>query len=492
MPRHFGNRERQLIVNLKDYFRRERDNKGPLLPLHAVNERVANALQISMATVHAVGKMQKAGESNETKKAGPKDKNKCNLDESKIGDVRNIIFDMIKNKEQITLKSMNKKLRDKGVFDGSDSSFRHIIQQIGFKLCSEGLVELPNIAMLRTNFLVSYTKEKTSEIRRQMVYVDETLWVMENGTGKCLWQGSRHKRVPIIKNEGKRYVVFHAGNEHGFLPGAALVISSKNKNPNHRPEINDQNFIRWFEEQVLQKLERPSVIIMSDASYRSSLSKNYPNSNWNKSDIKNWLQERLIFYHNNLLKVQLLEVAKRNLPPKKYEVEELATKYGHEVLRVPPFHGIFNPIEMIWGIVKNYYNDNVEKDGGLAKAMTVFEEALTTASPAAWQNSIKYTETVIKKWWEREVYFDQQDIVPAVISLGQESESEGSDLDSECESDYEAPPPVPKVVQFRPIAKATKGSAKKTAVAPPMPMVCQYVRVVNLPSVMALPIKRKK
>lgn len=105
-----------------------------------------------------------------------------------------------------------------------------------------------------------------------------------------------------------RYTVFHAGIEQGFLPGAALVLSSKNKN--FRPKLNDQNFLKWFND-ILQRLESPSIIIISDATYRSSVKKDEPNLNWSKADIENWLQGRLIFYHNNLLKPQLLEIVKR-------------------------------------------------------------------------------------------------------------------------------------------------------------------------------------
>lgn len=50
---------------------------------------------------------------------------------------------------------------------------------------------------------------------------------------------------------------------------------------------------------------------MNDDTYSSTLSQNYPNANWSKSDIENWLQERLIFYHNNLLKSQLLGIVNR-------------------------------------------------------------------------------------------------------------------------------------------------------------------------------------
>ena len=37
----------------------------------------------------------------------------------------------------------------------------------------------------------------------------------------------------------------------------------------------------------------------------------------------------------------------------KYKVDEFLKKKGHEVLRLPPYHCDLNPIEFIWGILKN-------------------------------------------------------------------------------------------------------------------------------------------
>jgi hypothetical protein len=45
-----------LIRNLLMYFTRERDNNGPLLPVAAVQERVAEGLDISMQTVYRAKK----------------------------------------------------------------------------------------------------------------------------------------------------------------------------------------------------------------------------------------------------------------------------------------------------------------------------------------------------------------------------------------------------------------------------------------------------
>jgi hypothetical protein len=45
-----------------------------------------------------------------------------------------------------------------------------------------------------------------------------------------------------------RSIVLHAGNKNGFVEGAALAFSSNTKNPDYHGEMNQENFLRWFED----------------------------------------------------------------------------------------------------------------------------------------------------------------------------------------------------------------------------------------------------
>jgi hypothetical protein len=46
--------------------------------------------------------------------------------------------------------------------------------------------------------------------------------------------------------------VLHAGSKEGFIPGAALIFSSKTNNGDYHGEMNEENFLTWFEEQLLK------------------------------------------------------------------------------------------------------------------------------------------------------------------------------------------------------------------------------------------------
>lgn len=88
------------------------------------------------------------------------------------------------------------------------------------------------------------------------------------------------------------------------------------------------------------------------------------------------------------------------------------------MLRLPPYHCIFNPIENIWCIAENY-----------TKTLEVWKDALNKITPEVWKNTIRHTEQEIQRWWEREILLDQKDMSPLVINTN-DSESE-TDSDSE-------------------------------------------------------------
>lgn len=109
----------------------------------------------------------------------------------------------------------------------------------------------------------------------------------------------------------------------------------------------------------------------------------------------------------------------------------MANKYGHKVLRLPPYHCMFNPIEHIWGIAKNYYNRHNGRDGSTEIAcLNMWKESLDTVTPEMWKNSVRHTEEEIRKWYEREHVLDRLNVQPIIINLDSDSSDSESDSDS--------------------------------------------------------------
>lgn len=113
--------------------------------------------------------------------------------------------------------------------------------------------------------------------------------------------------------------------------------------------MNHDNFSNWFENKLLKNLKEPSIIVMDNAPYHRKVIQTFPNTSWKKQEIKTWLQERNVPLHVNMLKPELLKIVSRNKPPKRYIIDSKADEYVHFVLRLPPYHCIFNQIENVWG-----------------------------------------------------------------------------------------------------------------------------------------------
>lgn len=104
----------------------------------------------------------------------------------------------------------------------------------------------------------------------------------------------------------------------------------------------------------------------------------------------------------------------------------MAERYGHRVLRIPPYHCIFNAIEMVWGITKTYYNTHIGRDGySQENCLDMWRESLGTVTPDIWANCIRHTEKIIDEWFEKEIIMDQLDLSPIIINVN-ESDSESS------------------------------------------------------------------
>lgn len=75
--------------------------------------------------------------------------------------------------------------------------------------------------------------------------------------------------------------------------------------------MNQQNFLQWFENQLLKNLLKPSVIVIDNAPYHSMLLTKIPNTSWNKAAIQEWLTINKIEFAYTMFKVELLQIVNR-------------------------------------------------------------------------------------------------------------------------------------------------------------------------------------
>jgi hypothetical protein len=143
--------------------------------------------------------------------------------------------------------------------------------------------------------------------------------------------------------KGKRRIILHIGSNEGFIDGGLLLFEGS-KSGDYHQEMNAT---------ILKTLPNNAVIVLDNASYHSRKVEKIPTTSGRKGDIQNWLASKNIAFQAVMLKAELLVLVKRKHKFESYVVDELAAQEGKTVLRLPPYHCEFNPIELIWAQIKN-------------------------------------------------------------------------------------------------------------------------------------------
>ena len=116
-------------------------------------------------------------------------------------------------------------------------------------------------------------------------------------------------------------------------------------------------------------------------------------------------------------------------------MEKIAYKYGHEIVRPPPYHYQLNPIILIWGIEKNYVASE-NKEHKLSEVEDLFRKKREEIDQETCKKCIEHIKRI-----EEEFYISDRIIDVAVekleININPNSDSEMSDMSDLSESDDE-------------------------------------------------------
>ncbi|KAF8788044.1 Protein FAM243A like protein [Argiope bruennichi] len=116
--------------------------------------------------------------------------------------------------------------------------------------------------------------------------------------------------------------------------------------------MNGDHFEKWLESVLLRK---NSVIVMNNASYHSVKMEKILTTSWTKKSIQEWLSQKYISWDKDMIKIELLQkVSEVKHFYVIYRIETIVEKYGHTILRLPPYHRELNPIEMICSQIKGH------------------------------------------------------------------------------------------------------------------------------------------
>ena len=80
------------------------------------------------------------------------------------------------------------------------------------------------------------------------------------------------------------------------MDGAELIFRSKTNSADYHDEMNSEHFMEWMTEQLLPRLEEPTVVILDNVSYQNRQKDKAPTSSDRKADIKVWLDKHNVTY----------------------------------------------------------------------------------------------------------------------------------------------------------------------------------------------------
>ncbi|XP_050065840.1 uncharacterized protein LOC126554876 [Aphis gossypii] len=245
--------------------------------------------------------------------------------------------------------------------------------KFSYKKCNDGrkfLMERNDIVAFQCKFLREFCTLRGMKDDRPVVYIDET-WVNQNHSRSMIWQnehGTEGLKVPTGK--GGRLIVCHAGcARYGFIQGFKLVFRSNSGNTSDYHSQMNVDFLKTVE--------------------------NHPRSNWKKSDVQKWLNEKNIEFHPLETLPELHQKVKALILRQiKYLLDQIAFEKGHEVIRLLPYHCQYNAIELIWDQVKGQVAKKKNNTFKMVDIERLIREALDAVTKEDWENCVSHAEEI--------------------------------------------------------------------------------------------------
>lgn len=333
--------------------------------------------------------------------------------------VRQSIYHMYSQNEVPTLRNVLDIIRNEYSINSSPETLRKFLLSIGFnfKLINKRakIMESQRIRSWRIKYLENIKLYR--EEGKSIYYLDET-WYDTHDFVKRGWVDDNCV-LDVPPSRGKRLLILHCGSADGWVDNA-LLLSAKNIKDcslDYHQDMTADLFENWFEFTLIPQLPPGSVIVLDNASYHSRLKDKVPTSANNKEEIKDFLTKQELYFEDFYTKKQLLEVLKTKTFPKSYVIEHLAEKFGHTILRLPPYHCIFNPIELIWAQLKQKIRKN--NKNLKFEIIPLIKDQVNLISPEHWKNSVKHCieqENQYRKFWNN--------VQPLIINLDSSSTDE--------------------------------------------------------------------
>lgn len=322
--------------------------------------------------------------------------------------IRRTVYEFYKNQTAPTIDKIYTAVREKTKntqykFPYEKTTLLKILKSMNFKFKKQNrrtpAMEAERIQIWRADYLNKIKHYR--HLGYQDLYLDETWYDTHDGVFRRWTDETEYCDGQFSTGKGERVVILHIGGRNGFVPGAMFVThkSMLDAPADYHGSMNAKLFEEWFEDTV-RLLEEPSVIVMDNAKYHSRFLNPIPSS---REEIMKFIGEHKISLPSPT-PTTLLQLRRAIRPTydniKVHAVDAIATRYGHIVLRLPPYHSCLNPIEFVWSELKR----KVSSENALGKKHVKEVRALIQNviedinSKNHWPNYIKHVEKTEDKY----------------------------------------------------------------------------------------------
>ncbi|CAF3663608.1 unnamed protein product [Rotaria sordida] len=278
----------------------ERERGGCLIPLNNVNDRIKSILGISMSSVERLKREMREQERDMLEKQNELIQLQKKLDQEK------------QNKEDAAIRA-TLRLRNPRTRSSSTSSSSSVTATSNFTL---------------TTFMpVAKSSRKRGHSGRPPIILTENQKenVRDTGVG----------RLRQSSGKGSRLVSSALMGNSGFHGSSIDIFETTEKNC-----MDSSHFLAWIDRTAcLLRNEfgkyTKIVFVINNAPWHNRLTNDTmpPKRSWRKEYIIQWLNAHNINIPVKAAKTELLEIPMKNLPEKRYEIDEAAKKYNVDILR---------------------------------------------------------------------------------------------------------------------------------------------------------------
>lgn len=432
---------REIVYNVARFFKKQKEQHNMDMNIATVTSEATGVSERLVNTVLKEGKQSlERGELSFSTPKGKKvpKKQRINVDTFTDSAIRQKIREFYAVKKECpSLRKLLNSLKEDDVIDCGREFLRKRIKKMGFKWkkCQSNrkiLVERPDIAVWRTRYLHEIKKHRREG--KNIVYVDET-YVQQSHSVKSCWQSEQESGTLTKMGAGQRLIIVHGGGEEGFVDGALLIFKSGQKTGDYHSSMNSENYCKWLKNEILPKLESPSVIVMDNAKYHNVEIDKKPTSTSTRSCIVDWLTRHGVTYNDSATRSELLQLARNVQHEKRYIVNELIMEHGHLPLRLPPYHPDLNPIELVWGDIKGEVARHVI-GSSLQQKEQLLKKLFNEYSREKWNKCCEHVKKIENKYCEQECSVDSE-VNNIIISLssGYDASSDTSSSSSDMDTD---------------------------------------------------------